>query len=131
LSEILPVISEINHCIKNLKKWMAPKSISSSLTMLGTKGEIYYEPKGQVLIISPWNYPFNLAVGPLISALAAGCTAIIKPSEVTPNTSQLLARMISELYDPREVVVVQGDAVTVQRLLSLPFDHIFFTGSSR
>lgn len=129
LSEIYTVTSEINHAIKNLKTWMKPKSVSTPLPLLGTSGKIYYEPKGCALIIAPWNYPFNLAIGPLVSALAAGCTAIIKPSELTPNTSSLIEKMISELFDPSEVAVFQGESEVAQELLKLPFDHIFFTGS--
>lgn len=131
LSEIYPVTSEINHTLKNLGKWMKPKRVSTPMNMLGTKGKIIPEPKGTCLIISPWNYPFNLSIGPLISALAAGCPAIIKPSELTPATSALLEKMISELFKPEEVCVITGGAEEAQALLSLPFDHIFFTGSTR
>ncbi|PZX54594.1 aldehyde dehydrogenase (NAD+) [Algoriphagus ratkowskyi] len=129
LTEIFPVTAEINHTIKHLKKWMQPKSVSTPLPMLGTTSKIYKEPKGTSLIISPWNYPFNLTIGPLISALAAGCTAIIKPSEMTPHTSELIARMISELFNSNEVSVILGEVAVSQALLQLPFDHIFFTGS--
>jgi aldehyde dehydrogenase (NAD+) len=129
LTEIFPVTSEINHSIKNLKKWMSPKSVSTPLPMLGTSSKIYMEPKGTSLIISPWNYPFNLTIGPLISALSAGCTAIIKPSEMTPHTSDLVSKMISELFKPNEVAVVIGEVEVSTALLKLPFDHIFFTGS--
>jgi aldehyde dehydrogenase (NAD+) len=129
LSEIFAVTSEINHAIRHLKSWMKSKSVSTPLPMLGTSGKISYEPKGCALIISPWNYPFNLAIGPLVSALAAGCPAVIKPSELTPNTSSLIEKMISELFDPSEVAVFQGKSEVAQELLKLPFDHIFFTGS--
>ncbi|SFU10845.1 aldehyde dehydrogenase (NAD+) [Algoriphagus locisalis] len=129
LSEIFPVTAEINHSIKNLKKWMKPKSVSTPLPMLGTSGKIYFEPKGTSLIISPWNYPFNLTIGPLISALSAGCTAIIKPSELTPHTSKLVSNMITDLFEPNEVAVVLGEVEVSTELLKLPFDHIFFTGS--
>jgi aldehyde dehydrogenase (NAD+) len=129
LSEIFSVTSEINHAVKHLKSWMKPKPVSTPLPMLGTSGTIYYEPKGCALIIAPWNYPFNLAIGPLVSALAAGCTVILKPSELTPNTSSLIQRMIEELFDPSEVAVFQGESDVAQELLKLPFDHIFFTGS--
>src|SRR5690606_13931400 len=129
LSEIFPVTSEINHTIKNLTRWMKPKKVSMPMSMFATSGYIQLEPKGCALISSPWNYPFNLAIGPLISALAAGCPAILKPSELTPQTSGLIAQMISELFRPEEVTVCQGDASVSQALLSLPFDHIFFTGS--
>lgn len=129
LSEIYTVTSEINHAVKHLKSWMKAKSVSTPLPMLGTSGTIHYEPKGCALIISPWNYPFNLAIGPLVSALAAGCTVILKPSELTPNTSNLIQGMIEELFDPSEVAVFQGESDVAQELLKLPFDHIFFTGS--
>ncbi|SFB51086.1 aldehyde dehydrogenase family protein [Algoriphagus aquimarinus] len=129
LSEIFPVTAEINHSIKKLHKWMTPKSVSTPLPMLGTSGSIYHEPKGRSLIIAPWNYPFNLSIGPLISALSAGCPVILKPSEMTPHTSELISKMISELFAPKEVAVVLGGIETSQALLKLPFDHIFFTGS--
>ncbi|TNF39112.1 MAG: aldehyde dehydrogenase family protein [Cytophagales bacterium] len=129
LSEIYPVTSEINHTIKHLKSWMKAKSLPAPLAMLGTKAKVQFEPKGVALIISPWNYPFNLAIGPLISALAAGCPVILKPSELTPHTSDLIEQMISAIFNKEEVEVVQGDASVAQALLTLPFDHIFFTGS--
>ncbi|MBN3584773.1 aldehyde dehydrogenase family protein [Algoriphagus aestuarii] len=129
LSEIFPVTTEINHAIKNLNSWMKPKKVDSSLSMAGTKGKIFFEPKGTSLIISPWNYPFNLAIGPLISALAAGCPVILKPSELTPHTSDLIQQMIEELFDKAEVAVIQGGVEITQQVLELPFDHIFFTGS--
>jgi aldehyde dehydrogenase (NAD+) len=129
LSEIYPVTSEIKHTLKNLKSWMQPKKVDSSLSMTGTHGKIYYEPKGVSLIISPWNYPFSLAIGPLVSALAAGCPVIIKPSELTPHTSGLIQNMIEEIFESSEVCVFNGDAEVAQSLLELPFDHIFFTGS--
>jgi aldehyde dehydrogenase (NAD+) len=108
---------------------MKPQSLPTPLPMLGTQARVQFEPKGVALIISPWNYPFNLAIGPLISALAAGCPVIIKPSELTPHTSALLAEMVSDLFEKDEVMVIQGDAEVAQSLLALPFDHIFFTGS--
>lgn len=129
LSEIFPVTSEINHTLKNLKSWMKPQAISTPLSMFGTSGKIYYEPKGTALIISPWNFPFNLTVGPLVSALAAGCPAIIKPSELSPATSELIKKMINELFLPEEVEVFLGEVEVSEALLKLPFDHIFFTGS--
>ncbi|GAB2494907.1 aldehyde dehydrogenase family protein [Algoriphagus taiwanensis] len=129
LSEIYPVTSEINHTIKHLKSWMKAKSLPAPLAMLGTKAKVQFEPKGVALIISPWNYPFNLAIGPLISALAAGCPVVLKPSELTPHTSDLIEQMISAIFNKEEVAVVQGDASVAQALLALPFDHIFFTGS--
>lgn len=128
-SEIFVVTSEIKHAIKNLESWMKPEKVSTPLSMLGSNSHIQYEPKGTTLIIAPWNYPFNLAIGPLVSALAAGCTAIVKPSELTPQTSALIKRMIEEVFEANLVAVFEGEVEVAQYLLSKPFDHIFFTGS--
>lgn len=129
VSEIFPLMAEIKHAASNLSKWAKPKKVDAPLTYLGSSSHIQYEPKGVSLILSPWNYPFSLAIGPLVSALAAGCTAMIKPSELTPNTSALIDKMVGELYPENEVCVFQGAVETAQELLKLPFDHIFFTGS--
>lgn len=129
LTEVYVVLSELRKVQRNLKTWMLPKPISSSITYVGTKSEVHYEPKGACLIISPWNYPFQLAVAPLVSAIAAGNTAIIKPSEFSENTSELIDRMCREIFNEDEVAVVLGAVNESQELLSLPFDHIFFTGS--
>jgi aldehyde dehydrogenase (NAD+) len=127
--EIFHVLNEIKHSVNYLDEWAAPKKIDAPITMIGTRSFIQYEPRGLCLIISPWNYPFSLAVGPLVSALAAGNSVIIKPSELTANVSSLLKRMAGEVFDKNVVTVVEGDAEVSKSLLSLPFDHIFFTGS--
>lgn len=129
ISEIYPVTAEIKHTITHLKRWAKPKKVDAPLTYLGSTSYVQYEPKGVCLIISPWNYPFNLAIGPLVSAIAAGNTAIIKPSEITPNTSELIDTLVGELFPEDEVAVIQGGIDTSTHLLSIPFDHIFFTGS--
>lgn len=129
LNEIFPVTSEINHAIKNLKSWMAQKKVSTPLPMIGTSAWIHNEPKGRCLIISPWNFPFNLTIGPLVSAIAAGCTAIIKPSEYSSHTSELIASMVNDIFEENEIVVCLGEVQVSTKLLNLPFDHIFFTGS--
>ncbi len=129
LTEIVSVISELRHTIKNLKDWTKPKKVGQTLALLGTSGYIYKEPKGVALIIAPWNYPFNLAMNPLISALAAGCAIVVKPSELSPATSALLAKLLAEFAPTDEVAVVEGGVEVSQALLALPFDHIFFTGS--
>ncbi|UJP65740.1 aldehyde dehydrogenase family protein [Mongoliitalea daihaiensis] len=129
ISEIFVVTSEINHTLKHLSSWMKPKKVPTPLTMLGSKSYVQLEPKGVCLIIAPWNYPFNLALGPLVSALAAGNTAIIKPSEMTPHTSALIRRLCAEVFDENVVAVIEGEVEVAQRLLQKPFDHIFFTGS--
>jgi len=131
LSEILPVVLEIRKAKKNLKYWVKPKNLASGPLFLGTSASIVYEPKGICLIISPWNYPFNLTIGPLISAIAAGNTVFIKPSEFTPHTSALINQMIVELFSPDEITVFEGDSTVSSELLKLPFDHIFFTGSPK
>ena len=128
-TEILPALDEIKQALENLDQWTKPKKVDAPLTMLGTRSSIMYEPKGVCLIISPWNYPFNLSAGPLVSALAAGNTVVIKPSEMTPRTSALIKKMSQEVFTENEVTVIEGGTQTSQELLKLPFDHIFFTGS--
>ena len=128
-SELLPVMDEIRHALASLKRWMKPAKKWPTSTMLGTSAWVQYQPRGRVLIIAPWNYPLSLCFGPLVSALAAGNTAIIKPSEMTPAVSALMARIISEVFDKKEVALFEGSQPTSQALLNLPFDHIFFTGS--
>ena len=129
LNEIFPVTSEIKHCLKNLSNWMRPQPQPTPLPMLGTSAFVVAEPKGRALLISPWNFPFNLAIGPLVSALAAGCPAILKPSEYAPHTAQLVQDLVSDLFAPHEVAVCLGEKEVASELLALPFDHIFFTGS--
>ncbi|MEO9868981.1 aldehyde dehydrogenase family protein [Ekhidna sp.] len=129
LTEIFVVLSEIRKAKKNLRSWMMSKPAATSLTYLGTKAETFYEPKGACLIIAPWNYPFQLAIGPLVSAIAAGNTVIVKPSEFSENTSILIKQMCDEVFQSNEVSVILGAVEESKELLSLPFDHIFFTGS--
>lgn len=128
ISEVYPVIGELKHALKNLERWSQPTKVDAPINYLGTWSEIQYEPKGVCLIISPWNFPFNLCAGPLVSCLAAGNAALLKPSEATPHTSRLIGEMVKEVFDG-EVVVVEGDKDVAAALLELPFDHIFFTGS--
>src|SRR6185436_1200135 len=128
-TEIFPALDEIKMALDNLDRWTAPKKIDAPITMIGTRSMVVYEPKGLCLIISPWNYPFNLSVGPLASALAAGNAVILKPSENTPHTSALIKKMCDEIFDSQVVTVCEGGPDVSQALLKLPFDHIFFTGS--
>jgi aldehyde dehydrogenase (NAD+) len=128
-TEIYPVKAEIDHTAAHLRKWMKPTKVETPIALMGSTSYIQYEPKGVALIMSPWNFPFNLAIVPLISAIASGCCAIIKPSEMTPNTSALIRKMIADLFNENEIAVVEGDVEVAQELLRLPFDHIFFTGS--
>lgn len=129
LFEILPVLSGIRHARRHLNSWMKPQRAWPTMTMVGTSARIYYEPRGVALIIAPWNYPVSLLLGPLASAIAAGCTAILKPSEISPSCSAVLTKMIGEAYAPNEIAAFEGDATVAARLFDLPFDHIFFTGS--
>lgn len=129
LTEIYPIISEIKHVVKNLNSWMKNKKVTTPLALIGSKSWIKYEPKGVCLIISPWNFPVNLTISPLISAIAAGNTVILKPSEITKNTSNILAEIINNLFDENEIALIEGEVETSQELLKLPFNHIFFTGS--
>jgi len=127
--EIFHVLNEIKYAVNKLEEWAQPRKVDAPITMLGTRSFIQYEPRGVCLIISPWNYPFSLAVGPLVSALAAGNSVIIKPSELTPHVSSLMKKMADEIFDEKNVAVCEGGVEVSQHLLTLPFDHIFFTGS--
>jgi aldehyde dehydrogenase (NAD+) len=127
--EIFHVLNEIKLAMSSLETWAHPKKVDATMSTLGTRSFIQYEPRGLCLIISPWNYPFSLAVGPLVSAIAAGNAVILKPSELTPNVSALLNKMVREVFDPKVVSVFEGGPEVAQHLLKLPFDHIFFTGS--
>ena len=129
LTEIIPVLQEIKHARRHLRGWMRPARVGLSLAAFGTSARVRPQARGVCLIIAPWNYPFILAIGPLISCLAAGNAAIIKPSEMTPATSALIARLMAETFPPDLVCVVEGAVKTSEALLALPFDHIFFTGS--
>jgi len=129
ISELYPVLVELRQALAHLSDWAKPRKIDAPLTYLGTRAEVRYEPKGVCLIIAPWNFPFNLCLGPLISCLAAGNTAVVKPSELTPHTSKLIADLVNEFFDADMVTVIEGGQEISSQLLSLPFDHIFFTGS--
>lgn len=129
IAELLGVKKEINYMIKHLKSWMKPQKVGTPLMLLGTQGQIQLEPKGMCLIIAPWNYPFNLAINPLVHAIAAGNAIMLKPSEMSEHTSAFINKMITALFDPSEVAVFEGDASVASFLLEQKFDHIFFTGS--
>ena len=129
LTEILPVGQEIRHTLRHLRGWMRPARVPVNLAMLGTSARVIPQARGVCLIIAPWNYPFNLMLGPLVSAIAAGNSAILKPSEITPATAALIAELVAKVFPPDLVSTVQGGPEVAQALLALPFDHIFFTGS--
>lgn len=129
LGELMSVNAEIKYTIKHLKRWVRPHRLPTPLSLVGTSSYIRHEPKGNVLIIAPWNYPFALIAKPLVSAIAAGNVCMLKPSEMTPNTAALISQMVGDLFPPEEVAVFEGDATVAQTILELPFNHIFFTGS--
>lgn len=130
LAELLPFCLEANQALRQLRQWMRPRSVRPTWLTLGTRAQIRLQSRGRCLIIGPFNYPINLTLSPLVSALAAGNTAIVKPSELTPALSGLLARVIAQVFAPQEVAVVQGSAEVAQALQDLPFDHVHFTGST-
>ena len=129
-SELLMVQKELDLHIKNIKEWAAPKRVSGSLINFPSQDYILSEPYGTVLIISPWNYPFQLAMIPLIGAIAAGNTAVIKPSESAPHTAQIIEEIISEVFPPEWVIVIQGGVKVGAALLKTQWDYIFYTGST-
>ncbi|MEM9482185.1 MAG: aldehyde dehydrogenase [Cyanobacteria bacterium P01_F01_bin.116] len=126
----IATLSEINLAIKKLKTWMKPKRVKSTLENFPSSAWIQPDPLGVVLIIGPWNYPFQLMVSPLVGAIAAGNCAILKPSEHAPNTSSVVANLIADTFAPSYIKVFEGDASISQQLLAEKFDHIFFTGGT-
>ena len=129
VSETAYIVSELNHTLKNINKWAKPNMVLPSLLNFPSTDYIYKEPYGKVLIIAPWNYPYQLALCPLIAAVAAGNQVIVKPSELTPNTSSIVAKIISETFDENHVKCVEGGVEITQELLAQRWDYIFFTGS--
>ena len=129
VTELGVILHEIRHAIHHLQSWMTPKRVGSSLTLFRTHSEIIYEPKGVCLILAPWNFPFNLSFDPLVSAIAAGNCVILKPSEFSPNSNAVMRQIVMECFPPGEISLFEGDATVAQELLSMPFNHIFFTGS--
>ena len=130
LQEIYPLKAEIMHARKHLRGWMAPKPTSTSLAMVGTSSHVLPEPKGQVLIIAPWNFPVILTLRPFVSAIAAGNRVMLKPSEHTPETSKVIASIVETAFAPETATVVLGGPEVSQTLTSLPFQHICFTGGT-
>ena len=131
LTEIYASLVEIKDAIRSLHKWMRPQRVATPMALFGTRSWLHYEPKGVVLIIGPWNYPFQLVIAPLVAAIAAGNCVICKPSELTEHTSALLVELLAAVFPEDEVAVVEGGPAETQRLLALPFDHFFFTGSTK
>ena len=125
------VLAELKNALSNVEFWAKPKRVSPTLANWPSADYIYNEPYGAVLIIAPWNYPFQLVFTPLVGAIAAGNTAVLKPSELTPNTAAIIAEIVAAVFDPGHVTVVQGGVETSQQLLAQKWDYIFFTGSTR
>lgn len=131
LTELFPVLQEARYASRHLARWMRPRRVLPTAAMLGTSARLRHEPLGTSLIVSPWNYPINLSLVPAISAFAAGCPAMLKPSELAPATSRALHELVKAEFAPEDLAVVEGGAETAQRLLRLPFAHFFYTGSGR
>ncbi|MDT3428203.1 aldehyde dehydrogenase (NAD+) [Paenibacillus forsythiae] len=129
MTEIGIVLAEIGFTLKHLRAWAKPRKVRTPITHLGARGYIYSEPYGSALILAPWNYPFQLAAAPLIGAIAAGNCAVLKPSELTPRTSETIAEIIRASFQEDYISVVQGGIDTSEALLAEKFDYIFFTGS--
>ena len=132
LSEIVPIIEEIDYAISHLKRWMKGKKVARTFILPTTRSRLHYEPKGRVLIFSPWNYPFLLLVNPIISAIAAGNVIIAKPSHKTLRVSAFAKRLFAETFSENEIAIIEGDGSEIgDKLLELSFDHVFFTGSPK
>jgi coniferyl-aldehyde dehydrogenase len=130
LAELFVVRAGIRHALRRLRGWMRERRVATSLPFLPGRNRLLPQPLGVVGIVSPWNYPFQLALAPATAALAAGNRVLIKPSELTPNFSDLLAKLVEEHFSPDEMSVVTGDAEVGRTFVSMPFDHLLFTGST-
>ena len=132
ITDIASTISFGKYCLKHIDKWAKPerRHVQFPLGLLGAKAELRYEPKGVIGILSPWNFPVNLTFGPLMQVLAAGNRAMIKPSEFTERTSELMAELVERMFDQDECRVFTGPPEVAQAFSELPFDHLLFTGST-
>ena len=131
ITEINVVITEIDFHLKNISHWSKPQRVPSPYYLFPGKASVYHHPYGTSLIISPWNYPFQLLINPLIGAISSGCTAILKPTPDSPHVSEVMQKMIDATFEPNYIALIQGDIPINEMLLQKPFDLIFFTGSSR
>lgn len=131
LTELYPVLIELRSAVRHLADWMEPQPVDQPITYIGSSSEVFYEAKGSCLVIAPWNYPFQLNLIPIISAIAAGNTVILKPSEFTPHVSEVTRKILAEVFEEQHVAVVQGGVEVSQFLLSQKWDHIHFTGSPK
>lgn len=129
-ADVMVTLDEIRHARRHLRRWMRPQRRAINHMFKPARGEIRYLPLGVVGVVAPWNYPFQLALIPLVNAIAAGNRVMIKPSEFTPTVSAVIEKLIGEVFSEEEVVVVQGDAAVAAEFTRLPFDHLIFTGST-
>ena len=132
VTELGLVISELNFMEKNLRRWMEPEKVATNVLNLPSKSKVLKEPLGVVLIIGPWNYPFQLLINPLLGAIAAGNCAVLKPSEFAPATSMIMKKIIEECFAPEYILYVEGSGAEIvpQLMNSFVFDHVFYTGST-
>ncbi|GGB67910.1 coniferyl aldehyde dehydrogenase [Shewanella inventionis] len=130
ISDILPCINNINYTIKHLKSWMKPSRRHAGMLLSPSKVSVQYQPLGVIGIIVPWNFPIMLSMGPLVTAIAAGNSAMLKMSEFTPETNTVLRQLLASIFDTSEVAIVEGEAEVAAEFSSLAFDHILFTGST-
>lgn len=128
-TELFVVYKELNLFIKKLKKWSKPKSVASAWLNFPSSDKIYYVPWGKILVIAPWNYPFQLAITPVIGAIACGNTVVLKPSEHAPHTANILEKIITDVFEASQAKVIQGAVETAKLLLNQKWDYVFFTGS--
>ncbi|MFB9275338.1 aldehyde dehydrogenase [Cohnella cellulosilytica] len=128
-TEIGIVLTELRIALRHVRRWSKPDKVRTPLTHFGASSRIVPEPYGTTLVIGPWNYPVNLMLVPVVSAIAAGNTIVMKPSEMAPATSRVLATLVRETFRPEYVALIEGEASVSTELLKRPFDHIFFTGS--
>ncbi len=131
ISELQPFLVESRTAMRRLGRWMRARPVRTPWHLFGTRSEIRHEPKGVVLLIAPWNYPFGLVANPLVASIAAGNATLILPSEKTPATALFLESVIRSVFDESQVAVIRGGVPAATAALELPFDHIFFTGSTR
>ncbi len=129
LIDLMTSVGQINYTLRHIKEWMKPKKRSAGILFVPASAEVHIQPKGVIGIITPWNYPVFLAMGPLIAALAAGNRAMIKMSEYTPHTNRALVSALGEYFSHEQVCIVEGELEVSQSFSRLPFDHLLFTGS--
>ncbi|AAN56668.1 coniferyl aldehyde dehydrogenase [Shewanella oneidensis MR-1] len=130
ISDIMPVVNNINYSLKNLKKWLKPSRRHAGILLAPAQVKVHYQPLGVIGIIVPWNFPVMLSIGPLVTAIAAGNHAMLKLSEFTPATNKVIKQLLTEVFDESHVAIVEGEADVAAQFSALPFDHLLFTGST-